>query len=126
HPPARLAAPPAGSCLDSPPAGRKDGGPEPRGGGQPRAGPGGGAPPFEIVADGRRDGRRGIGTFHAAGSVQGLLSLYRTRPSQYNQRTDREQRVANIIGLGLDTTDIDRIADTIERYRARFLRPRFT
>jgi len=34
--------------------------------------------------------------------------------------------VANIIGLGLDTTDIDRIAETIERYRERFLRRVFT
>jgi holo-[acyl-carrier protein] synthase len=34
--------------------------------------------------------------------------------------------VANIIGLGLDTTDIDRIADTIERYGERFLRRVFT
>jgi holo-[acyl-carrier protein] synthase len=34
--------------------------------------------------------------------------------------------VANIIGLGLDTTDIDRIADTIDRYGDRFLRRIFT
>jgi holo-[acyl-carrier protein] synthase len=34
--------------------------------------------------------------------------------------------VANIIGLGLDTTDIDRIADTIDRYGERFLRRVFT
>jgi len=34
--------------------------------------------------------------------------------------------VANIIGLGLDTTDIDRIADTIERHGDRFLRRVFT
>jgi holo-[acyl-carrier protein] synthase len=33
---------------------------------------------------------------------------------------------ANIIGLGLDATDIDRIADTIERYGERFLRRIFT
>src|ERR1043166_9456089 len=32
----------------------------------------------------------------------------------------------NIIGLGLDATDIDRIADTIERYGERFLRRIFT
>lgn len=32
----------------------------------------------------------------------------------------------NIIGLGLDATDIDRIADTIERYGDRFLRRIFT
>src|SRR5437773_11491653 len=32
----------------------------------------------------------------------------------------------NIIGLGLDATDISRIADTIERYAARFLRRIFT
>ena len=29
--------------------------------------------------------------------------------------------MSNIIGLGLDATDIDRIADTIERYGDRFL-----
>ena len=34
--------------------------------------------------------------------------------------------MANIIGLGLDTTDIDRIADTLERYGERFLRRVFT
>jgi holo-[acyl-carrier protein] synthase len=34
--------------------------------------------------------------------------------------------VSNIIGLGLDATDIDRIADTIERYGERFLRRVFT
>jgi len=34
--------------------------------------------------------------------------------------------VSNIIGLGLDTTDIDRIADTIERYGVRFLQRIFT
>jgi holo-[acyl-carrier protein] synthase len=34
--------------------------------------------------------------------------------------------VSNIIGLGLDTTDIDRISDTIERYGERFLRRIFT
>ena len=33
---------------------------------------------------------------------------------------------SNIIGLGLDATDIDRIADTIERYGERFLRRIFT
>ena len=27
--------------------------------------------------------------------------------------------MSNVIGLGLDATDIDRIADTIERYRGR-------
>src|SRR5215471_15479957 len=32
----------------------------------------------------------------------------------------------NIIGLGLDATDIDRIADTIERYGERFLNRIFT
>ena len=32
----------------------------------------------------------------------------------------------NIIGLGLDATDIDRIADTIERYGDRFLQRIFT
>jgi len=34
--------------------------------------------------------------------------------------------MANIIGLGLDATDIDRIADTIERFGDRFLRRIFT
>lgn len=32
----------------------------------------------------------------------------------------------NIIGLGLDATDIDRVADTIERYGERFLNRIFT
>src|SRR5437899_12706474 len=32
----------------------------------------------------------------------------------------------NIIGLGLDATDIDRISDTIERYGERFVRRIFT
>ena len=32
----------------------------------------------------------------------------------------------NIIGLGLDATDIERIADTLERYGDRFLRRIFT
>ena len=32
----------------------------------------------------------------------------------------------DIIGLGIDATDIDRIADTIERYGERFLRRIFT
>src|SRR5256885_13579922 len=32
----------------------------------------------------------------------------------------------NIIGLGIDATDIDRIADTIERYGERFLPRIFT
>src|SRR5258708_13849713 len=32
----------------------------------------------------------------------------------------------NIIGLGLDATDIDRIADTIERHGDRFLRRIFS
>jgi holo-[acyl-carrier protein] synthase len=32
----------------------------------------------------------------------------------------------NIIGLGLDATDIDRITDTIDRYGDRFLRRIFT
>ena len=34
--------------------------------------------------------------------------------------------MANIIGLGLDATDIDRIAATIERYGDRFLQRIFT
>jgi len=34
--------------------------------------------------------------------------------------------VATIIGLGLDTTDIDRISDTIDRYGDRFLHRVFT
>jgi holo-[acyl-carrier protein] synthase len=34
--------------------------------------------------------------------------------------------VSTIIGLGLDATDIDRIADTIDRYGDRFLRRVFT
>jgi holo-[acyl-carrier protein] synthase len=34
--------------------------------------------------------------------------------------------VSNILGLGLDATDIDRIARTIERYGERFLRRVFT
>jgi len=34
--------------------------------------------------------------------------------------------VSNIIGLGLDATDIHRIADTIARYDDRFLRRVFT
>jgi holo-[acyl-carrier protein] synthase len=34
--------------------------------------------------------------------------------------------VSNIIGLGLDATDIPRIADTIARYGERFLRRVFT
>jgi holo-[acyl-carrier protein] synthase len=34
--------------------------------------------------------------------------------------------VSNILGLGLDATDIDRIADTIERYGERFLGRIFT
>jgi holo-[acyl-carrier protein] synthase len=34
--------------------------------------------------------------------------------------------VSTILGLGLDATDIDRIADTIERYGERFLRRVFT
>jgi holo-[acyl-carrier protein] synthase len=34
--------------------------------------------------------------------------------------------MSNIIGLGLDATDIDRIADTIERYGERFLHRIFT
>jgi holo-[acyl-carrier protein] synthase len=34
--------------------------------------------------------------------------------------------MSNIIGLGIDATDIDRIADTIERYGDRFLRRIFT
>jgi len=32
----------------------------------------------------------------------------------------------NIIGLGLDATDIDRVSDTIERYGDRFLQRIFT
>ena len=35
-------------------------------------------------------------------------------------------RVATIIGLGLDTTDIDRVSDTIDRYGDRFLHRVFT
>jgi holo-[acyl-carrier protein] synthase len=34
--------------------------------------------------------------------------------------------MSNIIGLGLDATDIDRIADTIDRWGERFLRRIFT
>ena len=34
--------------------------------------------------------------------------------------------MSNIIGLGLDATDIDRISDTIERYGERFVRRIFT
>src|SRR5256886_14350970 len=34
--------------------------------------------------------------------------------------------MSNIIGLGLDATDIDRIADTIGRYGDRFLQRIFT
>src|SRR5438477_7792147 len=34
--------------------------------------------------------------------------------------------MSTILGLGLDATDIDRIADTIERYGERFLRRVFT
>jgi len=34
--------------------------------------------------------------------------------------------MSNIIGLGLDATDIERIADTLERYGERFLRRIFT
>ena len=34
--------------------------------------------------------------------------------------------MSNILGLGLDATDIPRIADTIERYGERFLRRVFT
>ena len=34
--------------------------------------------------------------------------------------------MATIIGLGLDTTDIDRISDTIDRYGDRFLQRVFT
>jgi holo-[acyl-carrier protein] synthase len=34
--------------------------------------------------------------------------------------------MANIIGLGLDATDIDRVAGTVERYGDRFLRRIFT
>jgi holo-[acyl-carrier protein] synthase len=34
--------------------------------------------------------------------------------------------MSNIIGLGLDATDIDRIAETIDRYGDRFLRRIFT
>jgi holo-[acyl-carrier protein] synthase len=35
-------------------------------------------------------------------------------------------RVSHIIGLGLDATDIERIADTLERYGERFLHRIFT
>ena len=34
--------------------------------------------------------------------------------------------MANIIGIGLDTTDIDRISDTIDRFGDRFLQRIFT
>jgi holo-[acyl-carrier protein] synthase len=34
--------------------------------------------------------------------------------------------MSNIIGMGLDATDIERIADTIDRYGDRFLRRIFT
>src|ERR1041385_5029721 len=34
--------------------------------------------------------------------------------------------MSNILGLGLDATDIDRITDTIDRYGERFLRLIFT
>ncbi|TMD51802.1 MAG: holo-[acyl-carrier-protein] synthase, partial [Chloroflexi bacterium] len=34
--------------------------------------------------------------------------------------------MSNIIGLGLDATDIGRISDTIERYGERFLKRIFT
>src|SRR5438094_4830705 len=34
--------------------------------------------------------------------------------------------MSNILGLGLDATDIDRISDTIERYGERFLHRIFT
>ena len=34
--------------------------------------------------------------------------------------------MSNVIGLGIDATDIDRIADTIERYGERFLKRIFT
>ena len=34
--------------------------------------------------------------------------------------------MSNVIGLGLDATDIDRIADTIDRYGERFTRRIFT
>ena len=34
--------------------------------------------------------------------------------------------MANIIGLGLDATDIDRVSDTIDRYGDRFLQRIFT
>ena len=34
--------------------------------------------------------------------------------------------MSNILGLGLDATDIERIADTIERYGERFLQRVFT
>jgi holo-[acyl-carrier protein] synthase len=34
--------------------------------------------------------------------------------------------MSNIIGLGLDATDIDRISDTIDRYGERFLNRIFT
>lgn len=33
---------------------------------------------------------------------------------------------SNVIGLGLDATDIDRIAETLERYGERFMRRVFT
>ena len=34
--------------------------------------------------------------------------------------------MSSILGLGLDATDIDRLADTIDRYRERFLHRVFT
>jgi holo-[acyl-carrier protein] synthase len=34
--------------------------------------------------------------------------------------------MSNIIGLGIDITEVDRIADTVERYGERFLRRVFT
>jgi len=36
------------------------------------------------------------------------------------------RRVADIIGLGIDATDIDRIAETLERYGERFRQRVFT
>ena len=54
------------------------------------------------------------------------FARYRSRRASTIQCSHLERRVATIIGLGLDTTDIDRIAETIERYGERFLRRIFT
>ena len=41
-------------------------------------------------------------------------------------RDEESACMPNIIGIGLDATDIDRIADTIDRYGERFLKRIFT